>query len=172
MNHTLKVTNIAEPGGIPCRLELDRYVPMRFRTYEGAIGAALVRLGNYKTTLLELHIEPPSGMLRGLTVTCYDELAPWPTLAVTSTVRGLPELAVRLEGAKRLDLVRDFQVSVQAGEVLVYWDEVRDCQATTFADRVQCLIHDMQLSGVRFIGLTDHEVTLFASHARTHGRSR
>jgi hypothetical protein len=149
----------------PCKLEFDEYVPLRLRTYDRPIGANYVRLGNYSTTLLELIVEPNTKVLRGVTVTSYEVLGDWPDLRIVSDADGLPVLSPMFDGANRVDLEEEFRVSVRKGEVLVFWGDLGECSQSNFA-QVHCLVHDGQLRGIRFSGLSDEESKLFASHAQ------
>lgn len=165
MSTSLNIIGTAESSGLVCRLEFDEYVPLRFRTYDQPIGATYIRLGNYSTTLMELIIDPHSNCLRGLTITSYDKIHSWPSLVATTVSHGLPILAAEFGSINRIDLRLGFEISVRPSEILVSWETLYKCDAITFSDHVQFLIHEGRLIGARFVGLSDRESHLFASHA-------
>jgi hypothetical protein len=165
MKTPLSIDEVSSVETFPCRIDLDEFVPLRFRTYERPLGAGYIRLGNYSTTLLELIIEPRARVLRGATITSYDVLSDWPDLRVTSESDGLPVLSVTFDRSNRIDLREDFRVAVKSNEVLVFWGDLIGCNQSNFA-KVHCLDRDGQMRGIRFSELSEEEVNLFASHAR------
>jgi len=77
-----------------CLIEVDEYVPLRFRTYERPLGVSYLHLGNQRTSLLELLIDAKSQILRGITITIFPALSPWPQIGERTVSRGLPKLDV------------------------------------------------------------------------------
>src|SRR5207247_4270466 len=77
---TIEISGTQDIRNAPCLIEVDEFVPLRFRTYERPIGAAYVRVGNYSTTLVELIVDPISKLLRGLTLTSFECFAVFPTI--------------------------------------------------------------------------------------------
>jgi hypothetical protein len=147
-----------------CELEFDEFVPLRMRSYRRPLGAGVLRLGNYSTTLLELLIEPISQVLRGVTVTSAGLLVPWPRISVSGDTEGLPVLSTDFEGWRVVDLPIDFKVAVREREILVFWDKLEECDAVT-CGRFRFLISSARLAGLWCLGLTKDEENLFRSLA-------
>jgi hypothetical protein len=145
-------------------IAIDEYVPLRFRTYREPLGVGYIRLGNYSTTLVELALEPRTQVVRGVTVTSIDELAPWPELEVLDRVEGLPAVSTSFEGGERVDLRDEFHVAVRSGEVIVFWAGLTRCNGYQFGDACFLTVNGV-LAGVWFTGLTNGDVRLFESHA-------
>lgn len=158
--HVVAVHQIAGP---PCTLELDEFVPLQLRTYGEALGAGYVRLGNYSTTLMEIAVAPHSQVVRGITITSYDVLSPWPEFSVTRRLDGLPVVSTHFEGWHIVDIQKDFRVSVRQGEILAFWGELDECAVYEFS-RVRFLARDNVLLGAWFLGLTHEEIDRFRSH--------
>lgn len=157
-----------KPGrGRPFTLDIDELVPLQLRAGQETAGAGYLRLGNFSTTLLELGVEPYSQVLCEVTVTSIEELSPWPSFAVGGTSDGLPVLATDFEGWRVVDLQRDFRVAVREGEILLSWEKLDPCDACDFEGRVRFLVRKGRLVGIWFTGLSQEEVELFSSHART-----
>ena len=49
----IEVTSSQKFDATVSRVEVDEYVPIRFRSYEGTIGARYIRFGDFQTSLLE-----------------------------------------------------------------------------------------------------------------------
>jgi len=165
MTSLLRTTGVRVVDSATSSLEFDEFVPLQFRTFQEPLGAGYLRLGNYSTTLAELVIEPPSQVLRGITVTSIASLSSWPLFSVCTTLEGLPVLATEFEGWKVLDLDQKFSVSARPGEIVVFWGELGECEAYAF-DRVRFLIRGGILVGVWFMDLVASEIEQFCLHAQ------
>jgi hypothetical protein len=163
----LTVTNVQPVREEPLLLEIDEYVPLRFRTYREPLGAAFLRLGNRSTTLLELIVEPYAQRVRGVTLTFFEKLSPWPSFSIESTAEGLPILATAFETYTVVELPeKNFDVSIREGEVLLFWSPLGACEVCEFRGRVRFLIQDGRLAGVWFLGLSREEIEMFSLRVR------
>lgn len=162
MNDVFHVLRYESPPDAKCLIEVDEYVPLRFRTYERPLGASYLRVGDLAGSLVELLVDPTTGLLRGVTVTSFPALSAWPIVAARDASQGLPVFAVSWGRMNRIDAGVDFSVSVSGTEVLVYWQALDRCEASSFQGRVRFLSVDGHLAGVHFAGLSPNEVKTFA----------
>lgn len=166
MNSPLCVANIESEPNYPYILECDEYVPLRLRTYDRPIGARYIRLGNYSTTLLELILHPDDLVVRGVTITCFDKISPWPEIQVERSECGLPILAARFDNHAHLDIHKDFQVSVRHNVIMTWWGNAHAYDVLTFSN-ADYLIEHGQLAGLRFRNLPIENIQAFM--AQLHG---
>ena len=75
---------------------------------------------------------------------------------------GTPQARRLLGKTNRIDAGVDFAVAVRDGNVLVFWQALDRCDASTFEDRVDFLAVDGRLAGVRFSGLTPDAMKIFS----------
>jgi len=162
----LTVTSVQPVREEPLLLEIDEYVPLRLRTSREPLGAAFLRLGNRSTTLLEIAVEPYAQRVRGVTLTFFEKLSPWPSFSVENTAEGLPVLATAFEDRKVVDLQQDFGVSIREGEVLLFWGSPGACDVCEFRGRVRFLIQNGKLAGVWVLGLSREEIEMFSFRVR------
>jgi len=147
-------------------IEVDEYVPLRFRTQERPLGAKYLRLGDQSRALLELLIDPLVGTLRGLTITSFESLSTWPKIEVQGEMsQGLPVFGFSWENKNRIESGVRFSVATDGDDVLVFWRDVEECNAAVFSGRVQFLTVADKLAAVRFQGLSSAQMLVFASHA-------
>lgn len=105
-------------------VEIDEYVPLRVRTYSYSpgIGASWLRLGNYKQSLVEMPIDPKTGIIRGFDLVLFDLCGERSEFEAADTQPGLPQIDLRTFGDTRyVDHTRDFFVSMSAGKLFVDW---------------------------------------------------
>ena len=143
---------------------VDEYIPLRFRTYRDPLGVSYFRLGNYRTTLAELAVEPRTHTVRGLTVMSISSLSPWPRPDLADVEEGLPVIPESLDGGEVVDLPHDFSVASHPGEIVVFWRQLVGCRGARVGNAC-FLITDSILSGVWFTGLTKTQTHLFNSQA-------
>jgi len=165
VNEVFRVSRYEAPLDAKCLIEVDDYVPLRFRTYERPLGASYLRVGDRTKSLVELLIDPNQGLLRGITVTCFSALSSWPHMETREVALGLPVLAVPWGKANRIDSGVDFSVSVHGSDILVSWAALDRCDASCFQDRVRFLAVDGQLAGAHFSGLEPDQIKAFLRHA-------
>jgi len=167
MIETFHLSRYESPSDAKCLIEVDDFVPLRFRTYERPLGASYLRLGDSAQTLVELLVDPMTGLFRGLTVTAFTALSSWPLFEARETSEGLHVFTnvAAWERKSRIDTGVSFAVAVRGSEVLVHWGPLDRCEATSFRERVRFLAVDRNLAGVRVAGLSPAEMKAFVTHA-------
>ena len=168
----IPITEFQELAGVPCLVEVDELVPLRFRTYDRPIGAEYLRLGNHSTRLAELIIDPLSHLLRGATLTLFDSFAPWVAPNETAPSRGLPRLLMQNATGRRIDANSDFSVSMKDNELLLTWDDLARVSKSSVYGDVQFLLVGDNLSGIRFFDLSPEAVSLLSRFPKTNLASR
>lgn len=158
MSDVFRVSRFDLPADARCIIEVDDYVPLRFRTHDRPLGSSYVRLGDQAGSLLELLVDPNLGLLRGITITSLTGFAPWPSMQVGAAVHGLPVLEPSWNGKNRINAEVDFSVAVRGSDVLVYWALLDRCEVATFAERVDFLTVDARLAAVMFANLMAEEI--------------
>jgi hypothetical protein len=138
----------------------DEYVPLRVRSYSQPLGAAVVRLGDYSSTLLELVVECQSQHLRGLTLVSLAEVSPWPELRVQRAQPGAPILGTSFTDRAVLDLALEFKVAVGDEGILIFWQGLDDCESCD-AGRVRYLVRAGILAAVWCTEVTQNERDVF-----------
>jgi hypothetical protein len=96
----LRVTQLHRLGAVEVDMDVDEFVPLRFRSYREPLGVGYVRLGNNSTTLFEMAVEPGKQVVRGLTVTSIRDVSSWPSFDVVDVEEGMPALSTSFEGAR------------------------------------------------------------------------
>jgi hypothetical protein len=167
--NTIPISGSKSIEDIPCLIEIDEFVPLRFRTYTEAIGAAYVHLGNKSTTLTELIFHPGSRVLRGVTLTCFASFSPWPDIGEATSSEGLPVLLLDSSPSRTVVIEREFQVSLRADELLISWGNLSQLSSRLVFDKVQFLIGENELKAVRFSKLSEKEVDLLTSYNDRQG---
>lgn len=165
MNEIFRVSRYESPLDAKCLIEVDDYVPMRFRTYERPLGASYLRVGDQSKSLVELLIDPSQGLLRGITITCFSALSSWPRMETREVLQGLPVLAVPWGKTNRIHSGADFSISARGADILVAWAALDRCDVASFQDRVRFLVVDGHLAGAHFSGLSADEMKAFLCHA-------
>lgn len=165
MDDVFRVSRFESPTDAECLIEVDSYVPLRFRTYARPLGSSYLRVGDRNRSLIEFLVDPNIGLLRGITLTSFADISEWPGMAMCDRSQGLPVFELSWGKANRIDVDREFRVSVRDGEILVYWDTVTQCDAATFS-RVQFLSVGGHLSGVKFAKFAPDEIKTLTSHVQ------
>jgi hypothetical protein len=161
----LKITNLAESSRMPCNVEINSYVPISFRSCSQLIaGARYIRLGNFKTQLLELQFPPESLVLSGFTLVSCDAV---PQSALTGHGQseiGLPIISLSdgenfsgTTGISRLDIQTEINMSCVDGQAEVGLGLAKTFNRTFVHGRVQFLLLDDFLVGLRVLDLTEDE---------------
>jgi hypothetical protein len=163
MKNLLSPVDSCLPPGAIFQLEFDEWVPLQFKTYSKPLGSGFLRLGNYRTQLVEICVEPHFQVVRGLTLTSFDGLSPWPSFSETNSSEGLPILATDFEGWKVVDLDQDFRVALRDNRLMIFWDTLGACESYIFG-RARFLARGGDLVGVSFGDLAADELDHFRSH--------
>lgn len=159
--HSLFVLNNA-----PCSISIDEFVPIRFRSYEPPIGALYVRFGDRRVNAMDLILQGDSHVLRGFTLTCFDQVFEMPAINKAPILTGLPVLSPdRLQEEKTLSY-SSFEVSMDSESVLIAWDSVRSISHIYKYCDVDFLVANTQLNAMRVNNLSVQQIAIL----RTHGR--
>jgi hypothetical protein len=115
----ISVDRVSDASPFKCQIEIDDYVPLRFRSYVGTLGVKYLRIGNFETSLLEFLLEPESLVIRGFTLTSFDKSHEPMKIQSLPTDEGLPVILLKDEqefqgptGAPRIDLREEFSVGL------------------------------------------------------------
>jgi hypothetical protein len=162
MIDVFRVSRFEQPQDASCIVEVDEYIPLRFRTYERPLGVSYLRLQGPPGALVELLIDPNIGSLRGVTVTSLTRFSLSSEVHVTQASVGLPVFSLAWNGRRMAaDVACDFRVAVREASVQVHWGDVGKCEAAVFRDRVRFLTADESLVGIEFSGLSPADIETF-----------
>lgn len=102
-------------------VEMDPYVPIAVRTFSEPIGAVFYRVGNFKTSLVELPIDPKSGTVRGVKLVIFDRVGTSFDDSTLPLVPGLPVVAQEAIPQQRQDEKRDILVTLSGSRLVIDW---------------------------------------------------
>lgn len=165
MRKTIEVSNLNQVPFHGCHIEVDEYVPLRFRSYEGTLGARYIRFGNFNGSLLEFLLDPNSMTVRGFTLTSFDAVHQPRAIAELPRTAGLP-VVESTEGfagptdAPRIDIKESFSVGFGEDFVEIDLGGLSDAQRVIVADRAEFFVGAVGLVGVRVVGLTTRQVSM------------
>lgn len=146
-------------------IEVDEYVPLRFRSYENTLGVKYIRLGNFNSSLLELLIDPNSMTVRGFTLTSFDVTHLPKENKALSRVDGLPVIAIPggfigPSDAQRIDIKKALSVGFGDDFVEIDLDGQSDAQRVVAFGNAEFYINSDELIGIRVVGLTPEQLLL------------
>lgn len=168
-------TGVQKLPDAPCVIEVDEYVPLRFRTYDKPLGSVYLNLGNRSTSLADLMVDPISRVLRGVTLTSFEKFAAWPKIGTTNPVEGLPALTgpwnvperdLPMLEYKSVNMSVDFSVSLRGNELVIFWGDLASLSGSSVFEKLQCYISGSELRGVRFFNLDHRDAELLTSHGK------
>lgn len=146
-----------------CRIDVDEYVPLRFRGYEGLLGVRYLRFGNLKTSLLEFLLDPDSNVIRGLTLASFDTLHE-PRGANLPRTLGLPIISgndfTGPLNARRIDIKGSFSVGIGDNFLEADLGDLDHAQHIVVFGNVEFFVGLDLLVGVRVTGLTNEQVSM------------
>lgn len=147
------------PGG---QLVVDDFVPFSFRAYTGVLAAPyLWRIGNFKSSLLELKIDKQSRLVLGITLTLYNkELRTKipPSYLAVELEAGLPVANTEALSNNRHDEIRDFELVQNGNSFIAVLNGGVQPQRCLRADRVGFYERASEICGIGFFDLTATEV--------------
>ena len=175
----LRVVGTYDSTELPCIVEADFYVPIRFQSYNTTLGGArYIQLGNFRTSLLELRVPPTSMTLRGFTVTLADATHTEPLNGCGPISSGLPILELapgeRFQGseaAQRIKLPIEFSVLLGDNYIEARFGGAKAFDRMLTHDNVQFLVHNDTLVGLRTIQLSETDMEALREHFRRNGLS-
>jgi hypothetical protein len=176
----VKVTDVEEVSQAVCIVNIDSYVPISFRSRTRPIaGARYIRLGDFNTQLFELQFPPESLTLNGFTLVS-GEAAPEARLTGNgSSVLGLPIFSLSLGEAfdrvatiPRLDIQTNVALSCRDRQADVSLGGAKTFDRRIVYGRVQFLISDDVLVGLRVLDLTESEQQILRDYIAQRSNRR
>jgi hypothetical protein len=148
-------------------VEVDPYVPLAIRTYAKPLGAVFYRVGNFKTSLIELPIDPQSRLVRGLKVLSFDCVKPiGGDYEHLPQVVGLPVICSETMPTERIDEVKNISVSLGHRRFFIDWSERCEIELRATLDRLTFFIGNNRLLGAMVGGLSELEAEQIKEHIR------
>lgn len=165
----IKLCGLLECPSLSCTTEVDQYVPLRFRSYVGLLGASYVRIGNFRSSLLEFLVDPNSCAIPGLTLTSFDLIHDFLTLELPFSESGLPIVewseakSAGPPAARRFDINQSFSVAFSASTVEIDLGQLANADRSIDCSSVEFFVEDDVLVGLRIGGLSKEQVSLIRS---------
>ncbi len=152
----------------PCIVDIDPYVPLAFKTYPEVLpGACYFRIGNFRTSLLEIGIDPSSLIIRSICLVSLDKVRECSQLhalcGLDETV-GLPVVDAGSFSGARIDEYRDFSVFLKDDSFVIDWSDERFLSNVIRFQRVSFCLAGDELRRIIFNGLSSAEVALLTKH--------
>lgn len=163
MIELLRKSAVLPTSGMVHEIEIDKYIPLQFRTFTKPLGCGFLTLGNLDTSMLELAIEPNTQAIRGVTLTTAPACSPLPSFRIEERREGLPILSTQFDGWATQDLELDFSVSILDQGILAHWNRLDRCKAIEFKG-VAFLFQDEFLSGIQFQDLSPNQMEILRMH--------
>lgn len=172
----LRVTDVQEASEALCVVKIDAYVPISFRSRSHPIaGARYIRLGNFKTQLLELQFPAESLALSGFTLVSGEGAAHQGLRGDGPLAAGLPIVSLPQGEAfsdagriPRLDIQTSVTVSCTDGHAEVGFGAAETFNRRVLHGRVQFLLSDDVLVGLRVLDLSEKEQRIIRDYISEH----
>lgn len=168
----LTLAGLYESTDFPCTIQVDSYVPIRFRTQADPLGGArYIRLGNFENNLLEIIVPRDSMVVRGFTVTLAHSIGnrALSDSGCGESLYGLPILEFPSgtefhgpEASRRLDLRIDFSLCVLEDSVEIQIGDEGEFELEVVHKNVQFLFLRNELKGIRLRGLTVSDIRILS----------
>jgi len=163
----ISVDRMSDASSLQCRIEIDDYVPLRFRSYEGTLGVKYLRVGNFETSLLEFLLEPETLVIRGFTLTSFDSSHQPMSIQPLPTEDGLPAIGLISgqefqgpSGAPRIDLREDFSVGLGEDFLEIDLGGIASASSVIKKGQVAFFIKSGRLLGLRVTELRPEQVSI------------
>ena len=144
------------------QLVVDEYVPFSFQAYTGILpDPYLWRIGNFKTSLMELTIEKQSKLVLGITLTLYNRKLQTeipPSYLAVEVATGFPVANTEMFSNDRHDETRDFELVQNGNSFIAVLNDGVQPQRCLRADRVGFYERANEICGIGFFDLTASEV--------------
>jgi hypothetical protein len=171
----LKISDVQQPSDQLCIVDIDPHVPITFMTRRHPVGGArYIRLGNFKTHLLDLEFPPDSLALSGFVVVSIDNLARGLLKGGGPKVSGLPVFGLPagcsfsvLGGFARLDVPIAFELSCEGDIAEIRIGDVIGYDRRICFQRVEWLLWNDSLVGMRVLNLTADERKVLCEYKGT-----
>jgi hypothetical protein len=159
----LRVAGVLKDPAALCIVEIDPYVPISFRTRAPFGNVRYIRLGDFKSQLLELQFPRESLAVSGFTLVggkcaVHGGLrGDGPSAAGLPVVSLAPGQAFSNGRIPLLDIHTSLELSSTGGRAEIRFGGAEIFNRTVVHDRVQFLIMDDILVGLGVLHLTDEE---------------
>ena len=153
-----------EAPEIPILIELDPYIPIAVRTFSRPIGAVFYRVGNFKTSLVEVPIDPATGTIRGIKLISLDRVGGAFFDAAVPTREGLPIVALEDVPETRRDDNREVSVKLDESRFLIGWSNGRTADTRIRQGRLTFFIGENLLLGAVIEGMDESEKQKLGEH--------
>jgi hypothetical protein len=171
----LRVTGVQEAFETSATISIDAYLPIKFRSRSEPIrGARYIRLGNFKTQLLELQFPAESLTLCGFTLVSGTGVA-HALPGEGQSAAGLPVIALpqgenfrTVAGIPRLEIQTDVTLSCSDQYAEVRLGAAKIFNHRVGYGRVQFLLADDVLLGLRVLDLNEQEQRILHDYIARH----
>jgi len=139
-------------------IEVDDYVPLRFRSYDGVVGGGYCRVFGEKNSLFEFIFDSKNGVVRGATLTSFSKIHSIAGMGDVEVVFGLPVLSENIRRRflpfEKLDFNIDFSVGFGGDFVEIDFGFICDSVFLLRFGSVEFFINKKNfISGMRFVEL-------------------
>lgn len=157
MSHSLTVVGLRPSSGVCPELVFDGTVPMQLSISSSSAQVGYLTLGQFPESLLELAIECGTQVLCGVTLVAAEALLQQPVVDVTFVKSGIPVLSTAFESYAVMEVGLGFDVALGQDHLLIYWDDLQQCEGYQLDERVGFLSRRGRLAGVLISGITSEE---------------
>jgi hypothetical protein len=153
---------------VPCIVEIDPYVPVAFKTYPEVLpGARYFRIGNFRTSLLEIGIDPTSLVIRNICLVSLDRVCEWEKLSTLNMVEKTVGLPV-VDGASfigdRVDENQSFCVCLKDDSFIIDWSDSERLSSIVRFQRISFCLTGDSLRRIIIHDLSESETILLSEH--------
>lgn len=152
------------PSELPIVIKTDRHIPIAVKTFDNPIGAVFYRTGNFRTSLIEIPIDPLSGLLRGIKIVSIDRVGSNVSHHISPVEQGLPRVVKECIPDRILDEKQEVSVSLLDGCLFVDWSNGRQIQSKSIHKKLAFLMGGGGVLGALIDGLAEEEL----SHIEWH----
>lgn len=162
----LRITRI-EQSELPVSVEVGPYLPLVVRTYTAPIGAVYYRVGNFDTSLVELPIDPNSGLVRGIKLVSLDRVGSGVCDEKLPAEQGLPVVTLESLPTKRFDETREVTVSLIRCRFFVDWSSGQQIDLKAMHGRMTFFLGGGMLLGAAIEQITEDEARQLDAHLQS-----
>ncbi len=156
-----------KPSNLTVSVEVDPYVPVAVRTFSSPIGAVFYRVGNFETSLVEVPIEPITGIIRGIKVVSIDRLGATIDESKLIVFQGLPVVTQESIPRKRQDDQREVAVALDGDRLVIDWSGEESIDTKAVHGRLSFFIGGNTLLAAALDSLTQAERQSLLAHLRS-----
>jgi len=166
----IKISEI-RPSKLPVSVEIDPYIPLVVRTFTAPIGAVFFRVGNFDTSLVEVPIDPNSGLLRGIKLVSIDRVGSGIADDHLLAIDGLPVVSSESIPTNRQDDRQEVAVRLMENRFFLDWSNGRSVESKATHGRLTFFIGMGTLLGAAIEKVTENEAQQLRQHLTSVTRS-